>query len=180
MVVFRGQKNRTRTKEQIPGNGGSQELFGPMFPWFCLFSLSFQWEEGQKFPGTLFLGTFLSYFRWFFSFRVFSRKKRQENGTDTEKLRRWQNSTNSCAVLFLVRKGPLGTAIVIRMLSRRRKRRKTNGEKQWIFGADFFAVYAELFTVYKGHKRWKENISLLMILFTVSFSRFAPSWCYFY
>ena len=36
-----------------------------MFPWFCLFSLSFQWEEVQKFPGTLFLGTFLSYFRWF-------------------------------------------------------------------------------------------------------------------
>ena len=29
-----------------------------MFPWFCLFSLSFQWEEVQKFPGTLFLGTF--------------------------------------------------------------------------------------------------------------------------
>ena len=38
-----------------------------MFPWFCLFSLSFQWEEVQKFPGTLFLGTFFSYFRWFFS-----------------------------------------------------------------------------------------------------------------
>ena len=26
-------------------------------------------------------------------------------------------------------------------------------EKWWIFGADFFTVYAELFTVYKGHKR---------------------------
>ena len=38
----------------------------------------------------------------------FSRKKRQENGTDIEKLRRWQNTTDSCAVLFLVRKGPLG------------------------------------------------------------------------
>ena len=56
-----------KKKKQIPGNGGSQELFGPMFPWFCLFSLSFQWEEVQKFPGTLFLGTFFSYFRWFFS-----------------------------------------------------------------------------------------------------------------
>ena len=64
----RGQKT-AQEKKQIPGNGGSQELFGPMFPWFCLFSLSFQWEEGQKFPGTLFLGTFFSYFRWFFSFR---------------------------------------------------------------------------------------------------------------
>ena len=29
--VNRGQKNRTR-KKRIPGNGGSQELFGPMFP----------------------------------------------------------------------------------------------------------------------------------------------------
>ena len=38
----------------------------------------------------------------------FSRKKRQENGTDPEKLRRWQNSMDSSAVLFLVRKGPLG------------------------------------------------------------------------
>ena len=37
-----------------------------------------------------------------------SRKKRQENGTDTKKLRWWQNSTDSRAVLFLVRKGPLG------------------------------------------------------------------------
>ena len=38
----------------------------------------------------------------------FPRKKRQENGTDTEKLRWWQNSTDLSAVLFLVRKGPLG------------------------------------------------------------------------
>ena len=38
----------------------------------------------------------------------FSRKKRQENGTDTEKLRRLQNSTDSSAILFLVQKGPLG------------------------------------------------------------------------
>ena len=28
----RGQKNRPRKKKQIPRNGGSQELFGPMFP----------------------------------------------------------------------------------------------------------------------------------------------------
>ena len=62
-----GGRKTAQKKKQIPGNGGSQELFGPMFPWFCLFSLSFQWEEVQKFPGTLFLGTFFSYFRWFFS-----------------------------------------------------------------------------------------------------------------
>ena len=67
---FRGHK-AAQEKKQVPGNGGSQELFGPMFPWFCLFSLSFQWEEGQKFPGTLFLGTFFSYFRWFFSLKYF-------------------------------------------------------------------------------------------------------------
>ena len=67
--LYRGQKNRTRKKKQIPGNGGSQELFGPMFPWFCLFSLSFQWEEGQKQSSwELF---FFPYFRWFFSFRLY-------------------------------------------------------------------------------------------------------------
>ena len=38
----------------------------------------------------------------------FSRQKRQENGTESEKLRRRQNTTDSSAVLFLVRKGPLG------------------------------------------------------------------------
>ena len=64
-VIFAAKKRgeeigRPSKKKQIPGNGGSQELFGPMFPWFCLFSLSFQWEEVQKFPGTLFLGTFFS------------------------------------------------------------------------------------------------------------------------
>ena len=68
--VLLGGRKTAQEKKQIPGNGGSQELFGPMFPWVCLFSLSFQWEEGQKFPGTLFLGTFFSYFRWFFSFRT--------------------------------------------------------------------------------------------------------------
>ena len=55
------------------------------------------------------------------------------------------------------------------------KRWKTNGEKMVDFWCRFFTVCADLFTVYKGHKRWKKNISLLMILFTVSFSRFAPS-----
>ena len=39
---------------------------------------------------------------------VSSRHKRQENGTESERLRRWQNTTDSRAVLFLVRKGPLG------------------------------------------------------------------------
>ena len=38
----------------------------------------------------------------------FSRGKRQENGTESEKLRRQQNTTDSSAVLFLVQKGPLG------------------------------------------------------------------------
>ena len=38
----------------------------------------------------------------------FSRTKRQENGTAYEKLRRQQNTTDSSAVLFLVRMGPLG------------------------------------------------------------------------
>ena len=38
----------------------------------------------------------------------FSGEKRQENSTDTEKLRRWQYTTDSSAALFLVRKGPLG------------------------------------------------------------------------
>ena len=61
-----------------------------------------------------------------------------------------------------------------------------NGEKPtvkkwWIFGADFFTVWCpffhglrRFFTVYKGHERWKKNFSLLMIFFTVSFSRFTP------
>ena len=39
----------------------------------------------------------------------FSRQKWQENGIKSEKLRREQNTTDSSAVLFLVRKGPLGT-----------------------------------------------------------------------
>ena len=59
---------------------------------------------------------------------------------------------------------------------------KLTVKKWWIFGADFFTVWCRFFhglrrffTVCKGHKRWKKNISLLMIFFTVSFSRFAPS-----
>ena len=43
------------------------------------------------------------------------------------------------------------------------------------FWCRFFTVYAELFTVYKGHKRWKKHLVIDMIFFTVSFSRFAPS-----
>ena len=35
---------------------------------------------------------------------------RQENSTDGEKLRRKENTTDSGAVLFLVRKGPLGSS----------------------------------------------------------------------
>ena len=38
----------------------------------------------------------------------FSRENRQENGTENEQLRRKQNTTDSSAVVFLVRKGPLG------------------------------------------------------------------------
>ena len=30
-------------------------------------------------------------------------------------------------------------------------------KKWWIFGADFFTVYAEFFTVYKGCKGWKKK-----------------------
>ena len=38
----------------------------------------------------------------------------------------------------------------------------------------FFHGLRRFFTVCKGHKRWKKNISLSMSFFTVSFSRFAP------
>ena len=62
-----------------------------------------------------------------------------------------------------------------------------NGEKLtvkrwWIFGADFFTVWCRFFTIYADFSRFirdtnggKKNISLSMIFFTVSFSRFAPS-----
>ena len=39
---------------------------------------------------------------------VFSRQKKHENGTESEKRRRSQKTTDSSAVLFLVWKGPLG------------------------------------------------------------------------
>ena len=38
----------------------------------------------------------------------FPKEKGQENGTDSKTLRPWQKTTDSSAVLFLVRKGPLG------------------------------------------------------------------------
>ena len=47
----------------------------------------------------------------------FSRKKKQENGTESEKLRQEQNTTDSGAVLFLVQKGPLGSHLLSRRLS---------------------------------------------------------------
>ena len=42
--------------------------------------------------------------------------------------------------------------------SRRRKRWKTNGEKMVEFWCRFFPVYAEFFTVSKGHKQWKKHL----------------------
>ena len=62
---------------------------------------------------------------------------------------------------------------------------KLTVKKWWICGADFFTVWCQFFsrfTVYADFSRFirdingeKKNISLLMIFFTVSFSRFAPS-----
>ena len=47
---------------------------------------------------------------------VFQRKKQQENGTDSKTLRPWQNTTDSSAVAFLVRKGhPTNCCVGIRM-----------------------------------------------------------------
>ena len=40
---------------------------------------------------------------------AFLGKRRQEDGTESEKLQRSQHTTDSSAGLFLVRKGPLGT-----------------------------------------------------------------------
>ena len=57
----------------------------------------------------------------------FSRERRQENGTETEKLRRWQNIMDSSAVLFLVRKGPLGTN------GRKMENLPQNGSKMAVF-----------------------------------------------
>ena len=43
-------------------------------------------------------------------------------------------------------------------------------------GADFFTVYADFSRFVRDiNGEQKKNISLLMIFFTVSFSRFAPS-----
>ena len=43
---------------------------------------------------------------------VFVGRRGSKNGQDTEKLRWWQNTTDSSAVLVLVRKGPLGGVFV--------------------------------------------------------------------
>ena len=45
----------------------------------------------------------------------------------------------------------------------------------WIFGADFFTVYADFSRFIRDINGKKKNISLLMIFFKVSFSRFTPS-----
>ena len=42
------------------------------------------------------------------------------------------------------------------------------------FGADFFTVYADFSRFVRDINGEKKKISLLMIFFTVSFSRFAP------
>ena len=54
--------------------------------------------------------------------------------------------------LFCNNKPPLS-----KIISGRRKRWKTNDEKMVDFWCRFFTVYAELFTVCKGHKRWKKT-----------------------
>ena len=43
------------------------------------------------------------------------------------------------------------------------------------FGADFFTVYADFSRFIRDINGEKKNLSLLLIFFTVSFSRFAPS-----
>ena len=63
------------------------------------------------------------------------------------------------SIKFLVLGG--GSAGFIFMgarIFRNKTQEDVNGEKLtvkkwWIFGADFFTVYAEFFTAYKGHKR---------------------------
>ena len=62
-----GGKKPPKKKKTNSWERGFPGTFRTNVPLICLFSLSFQWEEVQKFPGTLFLGTFFSYFRWFFS-----------------------------------------------------------------------------------------------------------------
>ena len=53
----RGQKNRTRKKNKFLGTEVPRNFLDQCSLDFAYF-LSFQWEGGQKFPGTLFLGTF--------------------------------------------------------------------------------------------------------------------------
>ena len=53
----RGQKSRTRKKTNSWERRFSG-TFRPMFPRFCLFSLSFQWKEGQKVPRNFVPGNF--------------------------------------------------------------------------------------------------------------------------
>ena len=64
VVLCRGQKNRTRKKtnsweRRFPGTFRTNVPL--ILPIFSVFSVG----EGKKFPGTLFLETFFSYFRWF-------------------------------------------------------------------------------------------------------------------
>ena len=82
--------------------------------------------------------------------------------------RRWDFGCSVlCELKFLVLKG-------------KNAQEDANGEKLtvkkwWLFGCRFFHGLRRVFTVYKGHKRWKKNLVIDMIFFTVSFSRFAPS-----
>ena len=96
----------------------------------------------------------------------------------------WLTSSLVCNILgwprSTVEKGPQSNEI---LESRRRKRWKTNGEKMVDFWCRFFhGLVPIFFTVYADFSRFvrdingeKKNISLLIIFFTVSFSRFAPS-----
>ena len=58
-----GAEKPPKKKKQIPGNGGSQELFQTnvplILPVFSVFSVG---GGAKKFPGTLFLGTFFFLF----------------------------------------------------------------------------------------------------------------------
>ena len=76
--------------------------------------------------------------------------------------------------LFSVKKNPAPATCsdAFFLFSRRRKRWKTNGEKWWIFGADFLTVWCRFFTVYADFSRFirdingEKQISLLMIVFS--------------
>ena len=63
-----------------------------------------------------------------------------------------------CGVFLSCRRSRFPTKKVRIKRSGDKIQEDVNGEKLtvkkwWIFGADFFTVYSELFTVYKGHKR---------------------------